>query len=77
MEKQEWEEEKKKYLSKIEILEKKYENSNEEHSIIPCLKQTVQLARDDLNTLMNSIIAMKNEIFLILPHVKKVNAIDD
>ena len=77
MEKQEWEIEKKQYISKIQMLEMRYKNSNEDNSIIPCLKQTVQLARDDLNTLMNSIITMKNEIFLILPHVKKVNAIDD
>ena len=51
------------------MLEMRYKNSNEDNSIIPCLKQTVQLARDDLNTLMNSIVTMQNEIFLILPHV--------
>ena len=69
MEKQEWEIEKKQYILKIQMLEMRYKNSNEDNSIIPCLKQTVQLARDDLNTLMNSIVTMQNEIFLILPHV--------
>ena len=69
MEKQEWEIEKKQYISKIQMLEMRYKNSNEDNSILPCLKQTVQLARDDLNTLMNSIVTMQNEIFLILPHV--------
>ena len=69
MEKQEWEIEKKQYISKIQMLEMRYKNSNEDNSIITCLKQTVQLARDDLNTLMNSIVTMQNEIFLILPHV--------
>ena len=59
------------------MLEMRYKNSNEDNSIIPCLKQTVQFARDDLNTLMNSIVTMQNEIFLILPHVQKMTSIDD